>query len=233
MAAVPRKSSASTLTPIRSSRPRRKRSLAVGAARRRAGDHDAREPAAAQPILVVHRGLVDEVGQVPFVLELPRAEVDQILVTDDRQRRVVRGDVHHQPIARGRLRSRGERRVDQVQRRQVDEPRGRAGVGARLHVALDDVAPAERDEILAPAAGDRRRRHPRDLRVLRLERRRLPHLPANQLVEIRRRGNLLEAQERELRRRVGNDQRDAAGPRAQLVERRSGAPPRARARRAR
>ncbi len=59
----------------------------------------------------------------PSAFELPRAEVNQVLVADDRQRRVVGRDVHDQPVSRGRRRARGQRGVDQVQGRQIDEPR--------------------------------------------------------------------------------------------------------------
>ena len=44
---------------------------------------------------------------------------------------------------------------------------------------------AKRHQILAAAFRQRRRRHPGDLRVFGLERRRLAHLPANQLIEVR------------------------------------------------
>jgi len=43
--------------------------------------------------------LMDEIRQVPVGLELARAEVDQILVANDRQRRVIGGDVDDEPVA--------------------------------------------------------------------------------------------------------------------------------------
>ena len=64
-ATAPRKSSASTRVPMRAFQlddacARRHR----GAAERRPGEHDAREAAAAEAILVIHRRLVHEVGEV-------------------------------------------------------------------------------------------------------------------------------------------------------------------------
>ena len=95
-----------------------------------------------------------------------------------------------------------------------------AGVLARPLVALDDVAPRDGHDVLAPAGGQRNSGNPRNLGVLDLERRRFADLLSNQLVEVLHLlGNLLESQERQLPHAVGQHERDAFRTRRHLVER--------------
>ena len=61
----------------------------LGAGHRRAGEHDAREAAAAEPIFVVHRRLVDEIGELAFGAERPVAEEHEVAAAHDRERHVV------------------------------------------------------------------------------------------------------------------------------------------------
>ena len=106
----------------------------VGAAHRRARQHDAGELAAAEPILVIHRRLMHEIGQVAVGLELPRAEENQVACRGRSPACVVGRDVHDQQVPESLRRpwsskvaagSRptGQDGVDQVQRRQIDDAR--------------------------------------------------------------------------------------------------------------
>ena len=157
-----------------------------GAGHRRAGEHDAREAAAAEPILVIHRRLVDEVGEVALGAQRPIAEEDEIAAAHDRERHVVGADMDQQPVAARRA-GRGQLRVDQAEAGDIDEARVHAR-GRRTRARSSESrrgAPSRR------RTRGRRRRvaipgHPGDLRVLDPEGRRLADLPVNQLVEILR-----------------------------------------------
>ena len=212
-------SSSSTRPPTRSSSAPAQALGLVDSRHRRAGEHDAREAAAAEPVLVIHRRLVDEVREVAFPAERAVAEEHEVAAPHDGERRVVVRDVHQQPVPARRA-GRGELRVDQAEAGDVDEARVHARRLARALEALDHVPARHRHDELAAAAVDRDPRHPGHLRVLDPEGRGLLDLPVNQLVEVLRLGrHLLESDERDLRGRVRNDQRHAACARGDLLQR--------------
>ena len=81
-------------------------------------------------------------------------------------------------------------------------------------VAVDDVAPRDKDQIIASAVSRHRTLHPGHLRVLDAEGGCLADLPANQLLEVLRFGrHLLEADERDLGDRIRQQQGYAFRPR--------------------
>ena len=134
--------------------PRRRRSAARRPAPS-AGEHDAREAAAAQAILVVHRRLVHQVGEVAV-----RRRWRGCGRTSDRRRarrrawrsRAPRAPAASRPTSRRRA---AQHRVDQVEAGEIDDAGVHAGRLAGALVALDDVAARHRDDELAAAAGDR------------------------------------------------------------------------------
>ena len=159
---------------------------------RRARKHDAGEPSAAQPILVVHRRLMHEIGQVVVFLD---AVVRKKSASRRgrppwccNRRRYARGASRLPARLRPSMASTALIRLT-VARSTI--PGVRAGRFARAFVAFDDVAARDGDHILAAALGGAMPRNPRHLRVLDLERRRLPDLPSNQLIEILRLGRNL------------------------------------------
>ncbi len=163
---------------------------------------------------------MDEVGQLALGAERAIAEEDEIVAAHDGQCHVVAAGVDEQPVAASAGRSR-QLRVDQAEAGDVDHAGMDAGVFTRALEALDQIAARHRHDELAAAAVERDARHPRYLRVLDSKRRRLLHLPVNQLIEILRlRRDLLEAYQRDFRRRVRNHQRDAASPGRDLLQRR-------------
>ena len=62
-------------------------------------DHRPRQALPAQAILVVHRGLVAEVGEAAIAVGRPVPEQQQRAVADDRHRAGVRRHVDEQPVA--------------------------------------------------------------------------------------------------------------------------------------
>ena len=65
----------------------------------RAGEKDAREAGALQPVLVIHRRLVDQIGERALAFGAAVPEEDEMPSPQNRDRRVVGGDVHQQPVA--------------------------------------------------------------------------------------------------------------------------------------
>ena len=124
-------------------------------------DHDAREPAAAQPILVIHRRLVDEVRELRRAGRAAVPEEHEIAARArpraSRSRRRC-APAASRPAAAGRRRQHG---VHQVEAREIDEPGVRPGRLARALVAGDHVASRDRDDELAAAAVERDARDPR------------------------------------------------------------------------
>ena len=77
------------------------------------------EAATRQPVLVVHRRLMHEVGEALLAVGSAMPVEDDASAPHDHQRRVVGGDVDEQPVVC--LRSAGEHQVHEVERREIDE----------------------------------------------------------------------------------------------------------------
>ncbi len=90
---------------------------------RRAGEHDAREPAAAEPILVIHRGLVDEVGQLALGAERAIAEERRDRRRERRPASRSRCPTCTSSQSPPRRAGRGQLRVDQAEAGDVDQSR--------------------------------------------------------------------------------------------------------------
>ena len=67
---------------------------------RRARQNHAGEAGALEPILVVHRRLVDEIGERALGLAARLRKKIKCGSAQNRDRRVVGGDVHQQPVGR-------------------------------------------------------------------------------------------------------------------------------------
>ena len=120
-------------------------------------------------------------------------------------------------------------RVHQVDAGEIDDPGMCPGGDAGTLVTLDHIAPRDASRGTRGRRPAAPRRQPGELRILDLERRRLAHLPANQLIEILRLrpAPFRTGAARTSPTRVGQDQRDAARARRNGVERGCGSPPRA------
>ena len=184
-----------------------------GAGAAGAGENRAREPSAAQPVLVVHRRLVHDVGEAAVALRTAVPVEHQLPVAQDHDGQVVRRQVHEQRIARRRPAGR-EHGVHQVERRQIHDAR-RAGP-ASWHTVSYSATMSRRASVTtnsrAPSTSGTG--HVRQLRLVDRERRALPDLPATRARRGRpaRARHLLEAQQRHLGDRVRHDQHRA--PRA-------------------
>ena len=130
----------------------------VRSAQRRARQHDAGETAAAQPILVIHRGLVHQIRQIVVVLGRTRAEENHVAI------RAPPPSCCSRP-RRGRAASRlpaccapsaPSTALTRLTRRQIDDARVRARRLARALVALDDVAARDGHDVLPAAFGQAR-----------------------------------------------------------------------------
>ena len=158
-----------------------------------------------------------EIGESPLGVRRAIAEKDQVRTAQQRDRRVVRRHVDEQPVVPRRRAAARQDRVDDVEGRQVHEAGVGAGFAAQLLVLVHDLAPRERHDEFLPVARTHAG-HVRHLRFLDRERRGLAHLPAHELIEIRRaRRHLLEADQRHFGNHVGHRERYAPRP-AHLVE---------------
>ena len=137
----------------------------------------------------------------------------------DGQRTGTGCNVHQQPVLSVLARAARQRRVDQAETQQVDQPGMRAGGRADLLVLLDHrPLREEHDELLLPI---RRQptRTPVHLRLVHAERDGLADLPANHPVQVRRPcGHVGEAHHRHLCRTVRKEERDAPRPAWKLVQ---------------
>ena len=164
---------------------------------------------------MVHHGLVHQIGEAVLGFRAPAPEEDHGPLADDGQRAVFGRGVHQHPVAARPRVVRGQRGVDQVEAREVHEPRQRPAGRAHALVLLDDVAPGDRDDELAAAVRQREAGGERHLGVLDPEWRGLAHLPPNHLGEVLGAArDVLEAHERHPGHRVRHHQAQPARPHA-------------------
>ena len=105
-----------------------------------------------------------------------------------------------------------EEQVDDAERGEVDEPRIDVSSSHTASYSATMSRRASDDDELAAAVGAADAGRLGDERLFDGKRRRLPHLPAHQLIEILAPGrHLVELDERHLRGQVGNDERHARG----------------------